>query len=60
MVDIKNEDKPTFQDYCARKNVVDNNLIDKVITNIVILNPGNLNVTNVNCNEVVKKLTEEL
>ena len=47
------EDDPT-EDYCTRKLVVDNKLIDTTKYNI-ILNPKNLDVSAVNCEQELEK-----
>lgn len=52
------EDDP-FEDYCARKLVVDNKLIDTVKYN-VILNPKNLDVSAANCEQVLEKAFKTL
>lgn len=55
---VSNESR-LMEDYCVRKHVVDNNLIDTTIYNIE-LNPENLNVDDINCLEVVKSPISEI
>lgn len=47
------EDDPV-EEYCVRKYVVDNNLIDTTKYNLA-LNPKNIDVSNVNCDEIIAK-----
>ena len=48
------EEADPTEDYCARKLVVDNKLIDTTKYN-VILNPNNLDISAVNCEQVLEK-----
>lgn len=51
---ISSEKQDETENYCNRKYVVDNNLIDSTKYN-VIFNPKNIDVSDVNCEQVVKK-----
>lgn len=50
-------------DYCARKHVLDNNLLDTSVYTLKV-NPNNINTENVNCveklKEVIKKIEDDL
>jgi hypothetical protein len=47
-------DEKEDENYCARKFVVEHNLIDTAVYN-VMLNPKNINIDNVDCKKITKK-----
>lgn len=47
------------EEYCVKKYLIKNNLIDAVLYN-VDPNPHNINVTGLNCEEMIKKSNEEI
>lgn len=57
------EEEDLEADYCARKHVLDNNLLDTSVYTLKV-NPNNVNAENVNCEEklkeVIKKLEDDL
>jgi hypothetical protein len=57
-VPVPNQENP-IEDYCDRKYVVDNNLIDTTKFNFSV-NPNNLDVSNVDCEPHIKKSLTKL
>jgi hypothetical protein len=51
---VSKTEENLFAEYCKRKFVVDNNLIDANVYKVT-LNPTNLDVTNANCEEILTK-----
>lgn len=56
---IKKQGGNSSEEYCVKKYLVKNNLIDNVKYNIE-LNPSNINVTGLNCEGFIKKFNEDI
>lgn len=53
------EDDDATEDYCARKYVVEKNLVDSAVYTVV-LNPKGLKVENINCEVIIRKAFKEI
>lgn len=52
------EKGPEEEDYCTRKHLIDKNFINATVYNVT-LNPNNIDVSNLDCDEIVKTLTNK-